>query len=483
MNDFEEVLSEAVSLANQPDVLSSTFDKQLAFITDPAKLKALFCTRRAAKSYTAGIYMVAQALKYPGSNCYFIALTRDSAEGIIWKDILKVINQQFVIGMDFNQSRLQATFPNGSIIRVLGVDVDEDEMNKLLGKKYRLVCIDEASMFTIDMHKLVYGILKPAAADQRGTICLMGTSSNFTRGLFFDITKGKEQGWSVHRWTAHDNPHVAKQWQEELDEIDKLRPLFKDTPLFKQWYLNEWVVDKDKLVYKFDSEKNIFKSRPKTLSPSGWTYVLGVDLGYEDDTAFVLCAFHENDKILYVLKTFNQKHMDITDVANKIKEFLTHPELAACKVIIDGANKQAVEEITRRHGVPLQAADKTGKSDFIELLNAELIQAKIKIHDALHELIAEMMGLVWKSTGDKIDLPRKEHPNLPNHLCDALLYAWRYCYGYMAEPVKAKVIKGSKEWYTAQADGIWERERERLERDNSDWPELHEFTQDQGHFN
>jgi phage terminase large subunit len=444
------------------------FPQQKEFCDDPAKLKALWCTRRAAKSYTAGLYLTKEALDNPNSNNLFIGLTRDSARGIIWKDILKDINQKHKLNCSFNETSLEMTFTNGSIIKLTGVDTDEDEMNKILGKKYRLVCLDESSLYTIDLRRLVYGILKPAVADpnskgERGTICMMGTSSNFTKGLFYDLTTGKEPGWSLHTWTAHDNPYVKDQWQEELNEIDTTRPLFKETPLYKQWYLNQWVVDTDKLVYKFNDQRNVFISRPDTLNPNSWTYVLGVDLGFEDDSAFVLCAFHDNEKTLFAVNTFNKKGMDLTDVANKIKEFQANYPVA--KVIIDGANKQGVEEMQRRHGVPLTPSEKQDKVTFIELLNAELIQGYVKIHKNSTNLINELMGLVWQTEGDTIKLPKKEHPSLPNHLCDALLYAWRYCYSYMAEPVVKKPIMGTKAWHDAENAKMWEQEREKLEEE------------------
>ena len=291
---------------------------------------------------------------------------------------------------------------------------------------------------------------------------MAGTSCNFTQGLFFDITNKKEPGWSLHTWSALDNPFVREQWQQELDDIALNRPLFMETPLFKQWYLNQWVIDTEKLVYKFNWAKNLFSKRPQ-LKPEGWSYVLGVDLGYEDDSAFVLCAFHEHDNTLYVVSTFNKKHMDITDVANKIKEYQSQYQIG--KVIVDGSDKQSVEEMRRRHGVPLEPAEKQGKSDFIELLNAELIQEHIKINEHCTNLINEMMGLVWATEGDRVKLPRKEHPALPNHLCDALLSAWRYSYSYMAEiPVKLPVM-GTKAWQQEQNDKIWETERIKLEEE------------------
>lgn len=449
------------------------FPQQKAFCKDPAKLKALFCTRRAAKSYTAGLYMVYEAMRIPGCNCLFIGLTRSSAKSIIWKDILRVINRKHNLKAQFNQAELSMTFPNGSVIKVTGVDAEEEEMNKLLGGKYRLVCIDEASMYTIDVSNLVYGVLGPAVADLEGTICLMGTSSNFTRGLFYDITTRKEPGWSLHTWSAHDNPHVVKQWLKKLEEIRTMRPLYMETPQFRQWYLNEWVVDEDKLVYRFHSDRNIYDKMPMQLKADGFTFVLGVDTGWEDDNAFVLCAFHQNDPNLYVLKTYHKNKMTFDQVVAKINEFMADPYCAPSKVIIDGANKQGVESMRVRSAIPFEYADKQGKVDFIEMLNADLIQAKVKIHKTNIDLINEMMSLVWKTDGDKITLPKKEHPSLPNHLCDAFLYAWRNGFHYHSTPAKEIIPVGSRVWYEKQADGIWEREREAIEKvanNSNDWP-------------
>ena len=231
-------------MAKKISLFDPKFPQQKEFALDPAKLKALWCTRRAAKSYTVGLYMIYEALTNPGCNCLFIGLTRLTAADIIVKDILQVINRTHRLGMKFNKATLDVSFPNGSRIKICGVDASEDEMNKLLGKKYKLVCIDEASMYTVNVHHLVYDILGPAMADMDGTICLTGTSSNFTRGLFYDVTNKKEQGWKLFTWTAHENPYVD--WKRTLDRIAKERPLYMETPQYRQWYLNEWVVETDK---------------------------------------------------------------------------------------------------------------------------------------------------------------------------------------------------------------------------------------------
>lgn len=450
-----EALTPAVPVR---DILDRNFSHQLNFITDPAKLKAAFCTRRSAKSYTGGLYLIKEALETPNVSCLYIALTRDSAKKIMWKDILKDIDRKNNLRANFNETLLTMTLPNGSVIYLTGVDADEEEKNKLLGQKYKLVVCDEASTYSIDLRELIYGILKPAVADYRGTICLLGTAGNITQGLFFDITNSKEPGWSLHKWTAFQNPYIARQWQEEIEDIEKTRPLFKQTPLYRQWYLNEWVIDVTKLVYWYKEDRNDYSS----LSIKGdWQYVLGVDLGYRPDpSAFCLLGFHHHDKVLYVIESFKRLEMDITDVAECIKSYQSR--FPIFKVIIDGSNKQAVEEMQKRHGIALTAADKRGKSDFIEIMNAEFVQERIKINPQTNrDLVDEWKRLVWKMTGEHIDIPREEHPGLPNHIADSCLYGWRYCYQFLSEPAKPKVDLNNREQYIKHTQSLMEQSLEK----------------------
>jgi hypothetical protein len=420
--------------------------------------------------------LIHEALQNPGCNVLFVGLTRASAKAIIWKDILKVLDRLHNLNLRPNQTELTLTTSSGSLIQVAGADADESEMLKLLGRKWRLVCIDEASMYTVNLHNMVYGVLGPAMTDPNaqgdsGTIAMFGTASDFPRGLFYDITTGKEGGWSLHKWTAYDNPHVAKQWAEGIETIKRDRPLYMHTPQFRQWYLNEWVVDEDKLVYRFNMQRNLVKELPR-LPAAGWTYVLGVDTGWEDDNAFVLTAYHVNDPNLYVVSTFGKKRMTFDQVAEKIREFMRDSVYAPHRIFIDGANKQGVESMRLRTNIPFEYADKQDKVSFIELCNADLVQGKIQFIDvdANRPLWEEMASLVWVTDGDQIKLPKKEHPALPNHRCDAFLYSWRNGYHYHSAPAEKKLTVGTKEWFDAQSQSIWERERERLS-EPTDWPD------------
>src|SRR5260370_23458507 len=101
-------------------------------------------------------------------------------------------------------------------------------------------------------------------------------------------------------------------------------------------------------------------------------------------------------------------------------------------MVIDGSNKQAVMEMSSRHGLSLTPAEKTGKADFIELMNADYITGRIKLAPSCAALKDEYASLVWDDKATK----RQEHPACANHGADSALYAWRYCYQFLSKEIE-----------------------------------------------
>ena len=415
----------------------------------------------------AALYLLKEGWDHPGVSCLYIALTRQSARLILWKDCLKVIDRKLGLGCVFNETDLTCTLPNGSVIYLSGADADQNASQKFLGQKFRLAIIDEAASFRQDLSELVYGVLKPAMSDFDGTIVLIGTPGNIRRGLFYRITSGQPEPqdakWSVHKWSQAQNPYMSVQFAAELAEIDRDRPLFKETNLFQQHYLGLWVVDDSRLVYRFDSDRNTYSSLP----PANYRMVLGVDLGHSPDpSAFVLVAYQPADPTLYVIETLARTKMDFTAVAETIKDFQARYKID--QVIIDGANKQGVAEMCNRHGLVLTAADKREKAVFIDLLNDDFVQGRIKLFSGLDDILDEVCNLVWDDRAMARTGKRQEHAGCANHLCDALLYAWRSTYAYLAVTPPAPLTTGSKEWL-ARREAEWEAEAEARSRPRSDF--------------
>jgi hypothetical protein len=432
-----------------PNFCDPAFPEQSAFIRDKSRQKVGFGTRRCGKSLGAVGWLLDGAFESTGCDVLLIGLVRSSVKRAMWKPGVKLLDKKHRLGGKFNETDLTYTLPNGSTLYLLGMDKDADQLEKLLGGKIKRVVIDEAGSYRIDLRELIFTKLTPALSDLRGEIAIIGTPTNLKSGLFYELTKEfdacnpghwKRDGWSCHRWSAFQNPYMVEQWNEDIARFKADTSNIEDVPWFIQQYLGRWVVDTSKLVYKYMPVRNDFDVLPDFQKKGRWHYVLGIDLGYEDDSAFVVAAYHDFDRTLYFLEGYAEPKLDITDVANKAKGYKLRYDLDA--MIVDGANKQAVEEMRRRHDLPLTAADKTGKADFIELMNAEFIKGLIKVQpDECAGMIEEYSGLIW----DERSAKKEEHPACPNHWADAGLYSWRHCYQYLSEMPETPPAPGTPE--------------------------------------
>lgn len=450
-------------------VRGSLFPEQLAFIDDPCRTKTAQCTRRAGKSYCAGAALTLACLETPGCTCLYIATTREQAKRIMYKDVLKVIDKTFDLKAKFNHTTLEVVFPNGSVIYLLGVDSKPEEMEKALGQKYKRVIIDEAGSWKQDQVKLVHDILEPACADLDGEICLTSSPVGHTRSYFFQITSVEDpnhpkfvSGWSRHKWTWAENPHIAAKMRKHIEGLKQRTPRIEETPAFRNNYLNEWVVDPGNRVYRYDPDRNTANSLPQDHE---YRYYLGLDLGFNDDTAIVIAACSDTDSHMYFVEVFKKKELDITAVAEQLTFFKN--KYQPVKMLVDGASKQAVEELKRRHGFPLEVADKLGKADMIEIMNADFITGAIKILPKAMELAEEYEGLIWD---DKEKLKKVEHHACPNHAADGGLYTWRHSFHYRSRPKEIPVDPNSDDgleiWWDKEArKGLKKHEEDFVKRD------------------
>lgn len=451
----------------------SCFEEQLNFIDDPCKLKAAQCTRRAGKSYgAAGIYLCTTSIEHPRSTCLYIATTREQARRIMLKDVFSEINRKFALGIKVNLTTLTVSFPNESLIYLMGLDSKPEEMEKALGQKYRLVIIDEGGSWRQDQKTMVHSVLQPACADYGGTIAILGSPVNNIKTYFHDITGRtlmdpmRPKGWSVHKWSWANNPHVKEAVGLQIREMTEANPLILETPGFRQMYMNEWVIDPTARCYRYDDTRNVIDGLP---GQNRYHFALGLDLGFDDDTAIVVSAYSDFDPTMYIVEVFKQKGMDISAVAGVLDTF--RARYNPYKWVVDGASKQAVEELKNRFGFPLIPSDKHGKYDMIQIMNNDFILGRIKLlMPACRALEEEYEGLVWdeKSRHDK-KLNIVENSACPNHAADAALYSWRMCY-HFAHRADVKAPKpGSDE----AMESWWDKEAERAiaMKKKDDWLE------------
>ena len=421
------------------------FPEQLAFIDDPSRRKAALCSRRAGKSFAVSRYLLQESLDNPGTMSVYIARTREAAKRILW-NMLKEADRQYRLGMKFNNSTLISTLPNGSEILFTGAN-DASDVDKLRGAAFSLAVLDEAAFFNIDLRELVREVLSPALLDVDGTLAMISTPNNQCAGLFYDITELEKYGYSTHRWTIKENPHMRSAMVAIARDI-KNGVLNPTEAAYKREYEGLWMKDDRSIVYKF-TDKNYYDQLPENVF---WEYVLGIDLGYHDDTAFVVGAFSEDVEELYVVAEFKKKNMLTSDVEDMIRDF--QKDYNFTRIVMDtggGSSKMLMETFKQRTGLPIHAAKKTGdKLGLIKMLNADLARGLIRIREET-ELVKEWSKLQYNLAGTA------EDRRFDNHLSDAMLYMWGESRHFLYEE-KAKGPKvGTVEYYKKLEDDLEDR--------------------------
>lgn len=420
---------------------------------------SVICPRRSGKTFAIIAMALIMLESRPGTRFMLIAKNTAMAKKSYWLGAPAGITDQirlYGIKVERNDTTLTWVHANGSRGTLIGVD-SLDDVEKLRGSQAEvdLCVIDECQSIGPGLlESLIDNVLEPGMSSRQGSrLVLAGTPGLIASGPWYRAShpgavnlKGeftcisvnqpepdrKDAYWKRFYWTVEDNTATPWTWQQML--VLKAQKGWNDAnPIWRREYRGEWVLDSSELVYTFAAYREqadyvTYAGKPD-LSKGKWHLVAGLDYGFEDATAFVVLAYAEHEDRVFVLETFKSPHLDFDGVAAKLKELALRYQLHA--IVCDTSNKQLTETLKARHGFPMVYAEKTEKYVYIELLNSDFQAGRVRIPYG-GELEAELCQLQWDlSAGTKYELAAagklKEDKATPNHLCDALLYGWRYC--------------------------------------------------------
>lgn len=434
------------------------FDKQLAFVRDPNPNKVAVCSRRSGKTTACAADLVYTAINHENVVCLYITLSRNNAKKIIWKEI-KTINRTYDLKGEENLSELSMTFPNGSVIYLSGAK-DTNEIEKFRGLALKLVYIDECQSFREYLGDLINDVLSPALMDYAGTLNLIGTPGAIPTGYFHDCAE-KTGTWSHHDWTFFDNPFITLKskltHQQMLDRELTRRGVSASDPSIQREWFGKWVLDSESLLLRYNEDKNDFAALPT----GNYTYIMGIDLGFNDADAIAVLAWSDTGPDTYLVEELVVEKQGLTELVEQIQ--VLRDKYKVVKMVIDegGLGKKLAEEMRRRHRLPVQAADKVRKMENIAFLNDSLrtgrFRAKAKSKFAQDSYLVEIDK--DKTTPDKIKVSSKYHSDI----IDAVLYAFKESPAFAYTPPEVKPEFGSKQWADKEQAKMWEKAQEHFE--------------------
>jgi hypothetical protein len=439
----------------------SLFRQQQQLLDDPNPYKCLRTPRRSGKSYACAVAAVCKCLRKAKARVVLIGLTLKSTRGSFWR-ILDDIMGANGIEAESNKTELSYTFSNGSYLYIFGAET-MDRIERLRGDEYDLVIVDEAKSFSPEtLRYLIQDVLMAAVATRIGEIWLTGTPGHIFEGPFYyasnpgkadkekrvhsiqfrpEVGLQKESFWSFHTWTMEDNTKVPGQWQRAVDDKERLE-WTDEHPTWRREFLGEWVVDESGLVFSFAAlcmeREDLVTWVPDLNHPGNyglpegaWSFLCGIDFGWENPTAFVVAAYSRSLQEIRELHSEKHSYLTLAGVAEIYRNLERRFGGFEATIVDAGAQGEQIQRtLATDHNIPAIPAQKRDKPAYIQIVNSDMHSGRIKLLKK-SQLAEEMTRHCWDlSEGSREELARKgrlkEHPSSPNDLCDSFLYIWRF---------------------------------------------------------
>lgn len=436
------------------------FLKQLELALNPNRFTASLTGSRAGKTTACGVIAIQDLVNNPNSLGVYLALT-DKSVANIFLPIVRPLLSKYGIKAKVTNEDIQ--FSNGSKLIVLGAN-HIHKVETFRGLKLRFCIIDECASFNQKiLNYLIDEIMIQRLSDLQGRLMLIGTPAAHCSGLFYDVTSGKEPGWGIVNWSVFDNPFMEKQAKADVELYMKRKQCDRHNAKLLREYDGVWAADDNELLVRTPS----LVLPPSSYSLEGWRSVIGVDFGFNDETAFSVIGWERNNPKSYVLETFGITGEQafktglgmvsyIGNILNKLKE-----KYKPVKIVGDpaGASKMLMDEFLFKHKIVMDSAVKHNKAHYIEIMNDALINCDLVFHPThTLELQKEVSKLVWNEERTR------EREGIKCDHFDATLYAYREALAY-TEKIVVKTTPTDQdranEWLTLQIAKDKERADER----------------------
>jgi phage terminase large subunit len=411
---------------------------------DKSTAICVVCTRQSGKTSEALLRIVETFFGKARSITYVCLPTRDRARDAFW-DRWKELSALFGLTDEHHHETLLETRGfNGSVVRFVGVP-DQKRANRVRSQTLDLLIIDEAANFADDvLQYLIENCAQAALGIKNGTLYVCSTPGMEPAGYLYRLYTDKQLEFSRHFLSLQDNPA----WTDPESYLAKVRRQFgysDSDPTYQREWLGKWVADFNLRVYRVTDDNCI------DTAPACDFHVMAVDLGATDESAICVLGWQANKRTLYCVHEEAEGELDITSVADRVRELQAKYQPLA--TMVDGAAKQSVLELQNRHGIALEATPKAPgyKAPAIKQLNADFRRQSVMVPRSF-SVVGQMRALQWHPKA----IGMKENPGQPNDRCDAFLYAYLKAYHYVEQIKADEPEPGTDAWFERERQLIRE---------------------------
>jgi len=324
-------------------------------------------------------------------------------------------------------------FPSGATLSFGYLDTERDKY-RYQGAELQFVGLDELTQFPNSWYiyllsrlRRLKGSTVPLRA--RGATNPGGIGHRWVKERFVD--EATALGTFVPA-LLDDNPSLDRDEYETA--LARLDPTTR-----QQLRHGVWVQDSGGLVYSSFTRSLIV---PKPADLEGWRLILAFDFGVVDDTAWGILGWPKHSKNVHLIQSEKRTKMfpsEVGDLAASLEKQYRFDQIVGDE---GGLGKAFAEEMRRRFGVPIVAAEKRNKLGYIKLMGGAMHNGEFLVCEGNDAYVEEVEELPWAD-----ETRMKEAAGLPNHLCDMALYGWRAASAWNEDDEPATGPKpGTPEW-------------------------------------
>lgn len=360
--------------------------------------------RRTGKSYAAAILAFAKLLE-PGTQVMVVA-PNFSLSSIIWDYTTQIIRDLSLETERFNQKDKVIRLVNGSTFRLLSAN----NRDSLIGRAANLLIVDEAAIIPNDEY--FTRDLRPALSTFPDSRCLwISTPRGKGNYLYEYYLRGQDaefEEWGSARFTWKANPLLN---EKDIEEARKSM----SRNLFGQEYECDWVTLEGK-IFNIDENKHLRQIEEIIPGDYRYEYIAGLDIGYRDETAFVVLAKDEDDRF-FVVDEYIAKEGTTSTHAEHIRELSDKWDLD--NIYIDSAAQQTKADLAYDYDIYCENAQKSVNDGILAVQNLVDNDKLIFDIDNARYSFDSMAAYRWNERTEK----QKPLHDWTSHCCDAIRYA------------------------------------------------------------
>ena len=358
------------------------------------------CGRRWGKTDEAKRKLAEKALE--GLPVAYLAPTYDMCQDV-FEDLAFLLAPEIVRKHDGRWIRLR----NGGFIRMWSM---ENGGNRVRGKKYARVVLDEAAM-VVDLVPLWEKVVRPTLADLEGDAWFLSTprrGSGFEE-LFNRGGSAEWPDWVSWEQPTHNNPFIKPK------EIEAMREEMSDQTYASE-VLAQFEASESDLVYpEFDRLVHV-KTQTTAWSDCKWR-VVGIDPGGGDPTAIVPLGVDAREHIHQYGEFYRRGDVSIETIAEELGRYNTAGRLNIVVVGETGGN--IITNTLRAMGFPAVKAE-MGRKEGLEVVRMLLQRGRLTIDPDCRNSIAEFNGYRWDKRRDQETGERYATSTPADHHADAM---------------------------------------------------------------